>query len=81
MIVYLISLVVGGLLIGALGRLAVPGPNPMSIGKTILVGIGGSLVAGLIANALFNRAAGLIMAVICTAGIVYALERYEQRSA
>ena len=81
MITYLIFLVLSGLVIGALGRLAVPGPNPMSIGKTILVGIGGSLVAGLIANAIFNRSAGLILAVICTAGIVYGLERYEQRNA
>ena len=81
MITYLIFLVLSGLVIGALGRLAVPGPNPMSIGKTILVGIGGSLVAGLIARLLFNSTAGLILAVICTAGIVYALERYEQRNA
>ncbi len=81
MIGYVIGLVLSGLVVGALGRLAVPGPNPMSIGKTVLVGIGGSLVAGLIANALFNRAAGLILAVVCTAAIVYGLERYEQRNA
>ena len=81
MILYLIGLAISGLVIGALGRLAVPGPNPMSIGKTILVGIGGSLIAGLVANALFNRGAGLIFAVLVTAGIVYLLERYEQKRA
>ena len=81
MIGYVIGLVLSGLVVGALGRLAVPGPNPMSIGKTILVGIGGSLVAGLIARLLFNSTAGLILAVICTAGIVYGLERSEQRNA
>jgi uncharacterized membrane protein YeaQ/YmgE (transglycosylase-associated protein family) len=31
---------------GAFGRLVLPGPDPMSIGLTILVGIGGSLIAG-----------------------------------
>ena len=80
MLLYLIGLVISGLVVGALGRLVIPGPNPMSIGKTILIGIVGSLVAGLIANALFNRGAGLILAVLCTAAIVYGLERYEQRN-
>ena len=49
MIVFLIlSIILGGLLIGALGRLALPGPDPMGIGTTILVGIGGSLIGGLV---------------------------------
>ena len=41
---YLFALVISGLVIGALGRLAIPGRNPMGIGMTILVGIGGSLI-------------------------------------
>ena len=81
MIGYLIALVFSGLVVGALGRLAIPGPNPMSIGKTILVGIGGSFLAGLVARVLFNDAAGLIMSVLGAALIVYLLERYEQRRA
>ena len=51
-IFYLISLVLTGLVVGALGRLAVPGPNPMSIVMTIAVGVAGALVGGLIAAAL-----------------------------
>ena len=79
MLVFLLYLVLAGLVIGALGRLAVPGPNPMSIGMTIAVGIGGSLVAGLIARALFNRGAGLILAILCSAGIVWLLQRNDRR--
>jgi uncharacterized membrane protein YeaQ/YmgE (transglycosylase-associated protein family) len=76
---FLLYLVLAGLVIGALGRLAIPGPNPMSIGMTIAVGIGGSLVAGVIARLLFNRGAGLILAVLCSAGIVWLLQRNERR--
>ncbi|HET7651905.1 MAG TPA: hypothetical protein VFK42_02645 [Acidimicrobiales bacterium] len=79
MLAFLLYLVLAGLVIGALGRLAIPGPNPMSIGMTIAVGIGGSLVAGIIARVLFNRGAGLILAVLCSAGIVWLLQRNERR--
>ncbi len=79
MLVFLLYLVLAGLVIGALGRLAIPGPNPMSIGMTIAVGIGGSLVAGVIARLLFNRGAGLILAVLCSAAIVWLLQRNERR--
>ncbi len=46
-IAYLVSLVVTGLIVGALGRLVVPGPNPMSIPATIGIGILGALLGGL----------------------------------
>jgi uncharacterized membrane protein YeaQ/YmgE (transglycosylase-associated protein family) len=51
---YLISLVISGLIIGALGRLAVPGPNPMGCIGTIAVGILGSLLGGLVARAIWG---------------------------
>lgn len=78
---YIISLVITGLLIGALGRLAIPGPNPMSIGLTILVGIGGAIAGSIIAALL---AAGLLLAIIlqvlCAAGIVYLMQRRPRRA-
>jgi uncharacterized membrane protein YeaQ/YmgE (transglycosylase-associated protein family) len=49
---YLVSLVVTGLVVGALGRLVIPGPNPMSILATVGVGVLGALVGGLIAGLL-----------------------------
>jgi uncharacterized membrane protein YeaQ/YmgE (transglycosylase-associated protein family) len=45
----IISLAISGAIFGALGRLAVPGPNPMSIGMTILVGIGGAFLGSIVA--------------------------------
>ena len=47
LLVYLILLAVSGLIVGALGRLALPGPDPMSIGMTILIGLAGSFIGGL----------------------------------
>jgi uncharacterized membrane protein YeaQ/YmgE (transglycosylase-associated protein family) len=80
MLTFIILLVVTGLIVGALGRLAIPGPDPMSIGQTILVGIGGSIVAGLIGRVLFGgNGGGFILAVVCSAGIVYLIRRSRER--
>ena len=72
---FIIVLIIGGLIVGALGRLAIPGPNPMSIPMTIAVGVGGMLIGGLIGRLLLGRPGGLILGVICAAGIVYLLQR------
>ena len=48
LLVYLIVLAFSGLIVGALARLALPGPDPMSIGMTILIGIAGSFIGGLV---------------------------------
>ena len=74
-ITYLIVLCLIGLVVGAFARLALPGRDPMSIWATIAVGIGGSLLAGLVAGALFNRGAGFLLSVIFAAGIVYVIRR------
>ena len=75
MIGYVLSLVLGGLIVGALGRLLVPGRQAMSIVMTILVGIGGSLLGGLAGNVLLGRPGGFFLAVACSALIVYLLSR------
>jgi len=74
-ITYLILLAIFGLIVGALGRLVIPGPNPMSIPMTMLVGIGGSLIGGLVGRALFNSSGGLILAVLGAALIVWLMEK------
>jgi uncharacterized membrane protein YeaQ/YmgE (transglycosylase-associated protein family) len=69
---YLFALIVSGLIIGALGRLAVPGRNPMGIGMTILLGIVGSLVGGLVSRFLgLERTLTFIAAVLAAAVLVY----------
>ena len=52
MIGVIISAIVVGAIVGALGRLVVPGRQNMSIWLTIAIGIVAALVGGLIASAL-----------------------------
>jgi uncharacterized membrane protein YeaQ/YmgE (transglycosylase-associated protein family) len=83
MIGLLIGLVISGLIVGALGRLAIPGPNPMSIGMTILVGLGGSFLGGLVGYFVTGgrRAGGLILSVLGAALIVWLMQRNQTRRA
>ena len=74
-IVFLIILLLTGLIVGALGRLALPGPDPMSIPQTIAIGVGGSIIAGLLGELIFGRPAGILLSVVCTAAIVYFIRR------
>lgn len=50
-----IGVLISAFVTGALARLAVPGPDPMPIWLTILVGLGGSLGGGGIAYAAGSR--------------------------
>jgi len=81
MLVFLLWLALSGLIVGALARLVLPGPDPMSIGMTILIGIGGSLIAALIANAIWGRryGPGLILSVACAAFLVWLVRRSRPR--
>lgn len=72
-------LVLFGLIVGALGRLAIPGADPMSIPITILIGVGGSLIAGLITVALVGRTAGLLSSVLGATLLVYLYRRSRTR--
>ncbi len=73
---WIISIIISGLVIGALGRLAIPGPNPMSIGLTIVIGIGGSFIGGTVGYLIgAGWLIGLILEVAAAAGIVYLVQR------
>jgi uncharacterized membrane protein YeaQ/YmgE (transglycosylase-associated protein family) len=47
-----IGFIVFGLVVGIVARLIVPGRQRLSIGATLLLGLVGSVVGGLVANAL-----------------------------
>ena len=48
----MIGFVVFGLVVGIVARLVVPGRQHLSLGMTLLLGLVGSVVGGVVANAL-----------------------------
>jgi uncharacterized membrane protein YeaQ/YmgE (transglycosylase-associated protein family) len=72
---FVIVISLGGILVGAMARLALPGKDPMTIWQTMLVGIGGSLAAGLITYALWDTGPGIVFAVLAATVIVYFVRR------
>ncbi len=76
LIVYLIVLFFVGLFVGALARLLLPGPDPMSIGMTALVGICGTFSAGLFSWYVLHRhGAGLVLSVLFSMLVVWLYRR------
>jgi uncharacterized membrane protein YeaQ/YmgE (transglycosylase-associated protein family) len=72
---FVIVISLGGILVGAMARLALPGKDPMTIWQTMLVGIGGSLAAGLITYAIWDTGPGIVFAVLAATVIVYFVRR------
>jgi uncharacterized membrane protein YeaQ/YmgE (transglycosylase-associated protein family) len=77
-----VAILVSGLVIGALGRLAVPGRDPMPIWMTILLGIVGSIVGGISAVALGLGVGGVfVLSVLAATLIVIAYRKLVQKRA
>lgn len=77
---YILALLLGGLIIGALARLLVPGPNPMGILATILLGIAGSFAGGILGQFLFGRPGGFLLALAAAVVILLIYERTRRRT-
>ena len=81
----LVLLVVGavsGLVVGALARFLLPGPDPMGWGRTMLYGIGGSFVGGLIGRLLgIPETLGFVLSVACAAGLIWYFTRRNKPAA
>jgi uncharacterized membrane protein YeaQ/YmgE (transglycosylase-associated protein family) len=77
MLLALIIAAIVGLFTGALARLALPGRDPMTLFQTMLVGIGGSVIATLIVYLLTDgkQGAGWFAGFVCSVGIVYLIRR------
>jgi len=79
MIMFILTLIIVGLIAGAVARFLVPGRDPMGIGATIVLGIVGSFVGGFLFDVLFQNdddgfsPAGLVGSII---GAVIALLVY-----
>ena len=75
-----IPILVSGLFIGALARLAVPGPDPMPLWLTLAIGLSGSIVGAVVARALFNDSAAVTSfgSLIVAVALVVAYRRFVQ---
>ncbi len=69
----LISIVFSGLIVGLAARFLYPGGVEMGLGRTILLGIAGSLVAGLAASWGSGERSGGINRAGCLASVVGAM--------
>lgn len=84
MLGFIISMIVVGLIAGAVGRLVVSGTSGMSIPLTILLGIIGSFVGGFLGYLIFGKdsdagafqPAGLIGSIIGAIIVVFLWVRY-----
>jgi uncharacterized membrane protein YeaQ/YmgE (transglycosylase-associated protein family) len=80
LVVFLIALAFVGLVVGALARLLLPGPDPLGAAMTIGVGLLGSFSAGLFSWYVLHRhGAGLILSVLFAMAILYVIRRRRSR--
>jgi uncharacterized membrane protein YeaQ/YmgE (transglycosylase-associated protein family) len=78
MLLFLLGLIIWGFIVGGLARLALPGPDPMPWYATLGLGLGGSLIGGVIARLLIGTAGGLIFAVLGAVLLLYLYRRFVQ---
>ncbi|HEV7753752.1 MAG TPA: hypothetical protein VGO71_19525 [Baekduia sp.] len=83
LLLFIILLALSGLVVGALGRLALPGPDPMSIWATIGIGLVASLIAGFAVYAITGDRNGgsFIVSVLVATLLVYLVRRSRGQTA
>lgn len=77
-LLYLITLALWGLIIGAFARLALPGKDPLTLFQTMLVGLGGSFLGGVIVYLITGGryyGAGWLGSLACATLIMYGIRR------
>ena len=75
---FILVLALEGLIVGALARLALPGPDPMGIPATIGLGLAGSFVGGILTWLLIGHAGGIIVSFLAATLLLYLYRRYVQ---
>jgi uncharacterized membrane protein YeaQ/YmgE (transglycosylase-associated protein family) len=86
---FILFLIVAGLIAGFIARALVPGRDPMSIGGTIVLGIVGSFVGGLLGYVLFGadvedgaiQPSGMVGSIIGAVLVLLVVRRFGGRGA
>lgn len=79
---WLLGWMIFGLIVGALARFLKPGPDPMGLIATMLLGIAGSVVGGVVVSFLTGdgigeaEPAGSIGATITSIALLFAARKY-----
>jgi uncharacterized membrane protein YeaQ/YmgE (transglycosylase-associated protein family) len=76
---FIVYLLVFGLVVGALARLALPGPDPMGILATIGLGLAGAFIGGILAHLIFGTAGGVIFSILGAILLLYLYRRFVQK--
>ena len=79
-LVSLVWLAITGLLIGALGRLVVPGNHRLGVLSTIAIGLLGSVLGRLLGRGLHTGGLGTLLLEIAVAAALVALATSRQRT-
>lgn len=75
---YILALALSGLIVGALARLALPGPDPMGIFATIGLGLAGTFIGGILAELVIGHVGGIIFSLIGATLLLYLYRRFVQ---
>jgi uncharacterized membrane protein YeaQ/YmgE (transglycosylase-associated protein family) len=85
----ILAVIASGFLMGALARLALPGPDPMPFWLTVFIGLTGSIIGGAIASAIYGTShtfddsthafVSLLLEVGAAIAIVAGYRRFVQR--
>jgi uncharacterized membrane protein YeaQ/YmgE (transglycosylase-associated protein family) len=77
-LLFILIAIIWGFIVGGLARLALPGPDPMPWYATIGLGLGGSLIGGIVARLLIGTAGGFLFALIGAIVLLYLYRRFVQ---
>jgi uncharacterized membrane protein YeaQ/YmgE (transglycosylase-associated protein family) len=75
----LVAVLVSGFVVGLLARLAVPGPDPMPIWKTLLFGVAGSFLGGGVGYGIAAEWGAFMGSVIAATILVLVYRRFVQK--
>ena len=75
---FILFVLLWGLIVGGLARLAIPGPDPMPIWMTIGIGIGGSLIGGIVTRLFFGTGVSFFFAFLGAMLLVILYRKYVQ---